>query len=307
MTDQTVDTAPVETTDAPTTEETQVATPVVAEPTAVVADPAAKPEVKSDWPDNWREKYSTDPKVLKRLERYASPKAALDALFAAQTKISSGELKTALKPDSTPEEKAAWRVDNGIPATPAEYDIALPDGRVVGEADKAIVDEFLKTAHESNLHPSQVKDALGWYFTKQDQEVAARDARDVESKMKSEDVLRAEFGQDYRKNVTLAKQLLDSAPDGVGEQIMGGRLPDGTPIGNSPEVIRWLVGLSRELNPIGTVVPGSGTNAVQAVESEMAALRSKMGDRTSDYWKGPTAARNQERYRELTSALSKGR
>jgi hypothetical protein len=296
--------------------------PAELDPTPAPADPAPAPaaqtpapaptdpapaEVKSTWPDDWRQSYSEDPKILKRLERYASPKAALDALFAAQNKISSGGLKTALSAEATPEEKTAWRADNGIPATAGDYDLTLPNGRVIGEADKAMVDEFLNSAHESNMHPDQVKNALGWYFDKQESAAVAQDARDTESRMKSEDALRAEFGQDYRRNVLLAKQMLESAPEGIGDQLMAGRLADGTPVGNSPEVIRWLVSLSREINPIASVMPGSGTNAMQAMDSELATLRSKMGDSKSDYWKGPASAKNQARYRELTSAKQKGR
>lgn len=291
--------APADTTPAPALEAPAPSAPAPADP--------APADVKSTWPDDWRQSYSKDPKVLKRLERYASPKSALDALFAAQNKISSGGLKAALAPDATPEEKTAWRADNGIPESSADYDLTLPNGRVIGEADKAMVDEFLNSAHESNMHPDQVKNALGWYFDKQEAAVAAQEARDTESRMKSEEALRQEFGQDFKRNVLMAKQLLDSAPEGVGEQLMSGRLADGTPVGNSPEVIRWLVSLSREINPVASLMPGSGTNAMQAIESEVAALRSKMGDSKSDYWKGPTAAKNQARYRDLTSALQKGR
>ena len=124
--------------------------------------------------------------------------------------------------------------------------------------------------------------------------------------MSAEDELRAEYGPDYRRNVTIANQLLDNAPEGVKDRLLAARGPDGTPLGNDPALIRWLVGLSRELNPITTVVPGSGTNAVQAVESEIAEMRKMMGDRTSEYWKGPKAAQLQARYRDLTTALQKG-
>src|SRR3990167_11368320 len=75
----------------------------------------AKPPAPS-WDDGWREKIAgTDEKLLKRLERYPSVKAATDALIEAQTKIRSGEVKFTLKDSATPEEIATWRKDNGIP------------------------------------------------------------------------------------------------------------------------------------------------------------------------------------------------
>lgn len=273
-------------------------------------DPApVDPEAKGAWPEDWREKYVAqhggDPNLLKRLQRYASPQAALDALFAAQKKISSGELKSALKPDATPEEKAEWREQNGIPAAPSEYKIALPSGLVVGEADKPVVDAFLQRAHDANMHPDQVNQALGFYFEQQEAMAQEQAAFDIGSQQACEDLLRAEYGPEYRRNLQAVNELLSSAPGDITEKLLHGRLADGTPIGNSPEVIRWLVGLAREMNPIGTVVPGSGTNAMQAVETELGNLRKMMGDRTSEYWKGPNAQKNQNRYRELVAASQK--
>jgi hypothetical protein len=277
---------------------------VAADPAAVVADPAA---AASEWPADWRQKYSQDPAVQKRLERYGSPKAALDALFAAQTRISKGDLLPALKEGATPEDVADYRAAHGIPATAAEYDLTLPDGLVIGEADRPLVDGFLERALETNMHPTQVKEAVGWFMDQQEQARVAQSARDTEARMACVDTLREEFGPDYKREVKIAMGVLDNAPAEVKDRFLSGRLSDGTLIGDDPAVIRWLNGISRELNPVGTVVPGSGTNAVQAVEAEIAGLRKMMGDNKSEYWKGPMAAKNQERYRTLTAAIAKGR
>lgn len=263
---------------------------------------------ETSWPDDWRQKYAAgDEKKLKKLERYGSPQAALDALFNAQSRISSGELKAPLAPDATPEEKTAWRLDNGIPEEPSGYDLTLPNGLIVGEADKPFVDDFLAVAHEGNFKQEDVSRALSWFFDKQETMVAEQAARDTEVRMKTFDQLRDEFGPGYKNEVKIAYAVLDNAPEGVRESFLAGRLADGSLIGDSPEIIRWLNTLSRELNPVGVVVPGSGSNAVQAVEAERETLRKMMGDRKSEYWKGPNAEKNQARYRDLTTALSKGR
>lgn len=293
------------------------AAPVITEPTGtppIGGPPAGTPPSEpatpaSEWPEDWRQKYASgDEKKLKKLERYGSPQAALDALFNAQSRISSGELKAPLAPDATPEEKTAWRLDNGIPEEPSGYDLTLPNGLIVGEADKPFVDDFLAVAHEGNFKQEDVSRALSWFFDKQETMVAEQAARDTEVRMKTFDQLRDEFGPGYKNEVKIAYAVLDNAPEGVRESFLAGRLADGSLIGDSPEIIRWLNTLSRELNPVGVVVPGSGSNAVQAVEAERDSLRQMMGDRKSDYWrKGPVGDKLQARYRDLTTALSKGR
>jgi len=261
---------------------------------------------KDNWGDDWRQNYAgEDDKMVKRMERYSSPKAALDALVAAQNKISSGELKTALQSDASDEETATWREENGIPSSVDDYEINLPNGIVVGEEDKPMVDSFLESALASNLHPDQVNNALGWYYDYQEQTIQQQQDADIASKQTGEDELRVEWGQDYRRNVQIATNFLDNAPEGFKEQIMGARLADGTPLGSDPTSLNWLVDMSRQINPVATVVPGSGTNAVQAIETELASLKSMMGDRQSEYWKGDNSAKNQARYRELVETVQK--
>ena len=279
---------------------------------APAADPANSPPSVADpakgyWPEDWRQKYAgEDPKLLKRLERFASPDAALDALIAAQAKISAG-VKDPLKADATPEELAAWRAENGVPETPDAYELKLTDGLIIGDSDKPFVDEFLTIAHAKNMDSATVSTAVDWFLGKQQELIAEQAERDGERRVKTFEALREEFGPQYKTEVKVAMQALESAAPGVKDAFLAGRLADGTMIGDSPEIIRWLNSITRQLNPVGVVVPGSGTNAVQAAEAERDSLRKMMGDRKSDYWKGPNAEKNQARYRDLTTALSKGK
>ena len=78
-----------------------------AAPDKVVApDKAAEVKVEpTAWGEDWRDKVAKgDAKKLSRLGRYASPEAVVDALIAAQNRISSGDLKPTLKKDATPEQ-----------------------------------------------------------------------------------------------------------------------------------------------------------------------------------------------------------
>lgn len=291
--------------DPAATTETAAPAPAPA-PAAATTEPAAEPAATgNDWAA-LRSKYAKeDPKLLKRLERYSSTEAALDALIAAQNKIASGELKAPLPKDPTPEQLAAWREENGIPASPADYKIELPDGFALGEADKPVVDEFLKLAHERNMRPEDVSAAVAFDLERRDREIAQRRELDENARVENDEVLREEWGSEYKLNKNLISGLLDLAPNGVKEQILNGRLSDGTPIGSHAPTLRWLANLAREVNPVATVVPGSGTNAAQAIESELASITALMGDKTSAYWKGPTADKMQARYRELVTVQSK--
>lgn len=291
-------TAAQTTTDTQTAATTQPAKATTAATTSDTDDAATKPGA---WPDDWRDRAAKgDEKRLAKLGRYASPEAALDALFAAQQKLSSGELKTAKPKDNTPEAINEWRKENGIPEKPEEY--GMPEGLVIGEVDKPLIDSFIKDMHGANAHPEIVKSAIASYYKLQDQQMAELEERNAEAKTVTIDALREEWGGDYRQNMNMIKGALESMPEALGESIINARTPDGVQLLNTPEFVRWLANVQREINPVATVVPNAGANAGEAIATELSTLTKMMGDRSSDYWKGPNAEKNQARYRDLVKA-----
>ena len=255
---------------------------------------------KADWSPDWRVKMAGgDAKEAKRLERYASPIQAWNSYRALENRVSSGELRSVLPKDATAEQKTAWRKENGIPDAPDKYDLTLKDGLVVGEADKPAIDAFLKAAHSADMPSQMVKAAVEWYFDFQDQQAAAVAAKDIEVKKTSEDQLRSEWGQEYRPNINALHSFLDLAPGGVKDQLLGGRLADGTPFMSDPKVLNYLLGLARELNPLGTVVPQGGTNMAASVDTEIAELEKFMKTNRSEYNRDE---KKQARLRELYGA-----
>lgn len=255
--------------------------------------PTAKPVVTGDWPADWRDKASGgDEKKAQRLSRYASPQALADALIAAQNKISAGDLKVSIGKDAKPEEIAAYREAHGIPAEASKYDIA---GIEFEETEKPMIDKFLTEAHSVHMTPDHVRAALGAYSKIAEDARNQRVVRDNEAKEKAEDALRADWGNDFRTNINLVTNLLDGAPQGVREKLLYGRLSDGTPIGSSPEVLNFLVGLARERNPSGVVVP-SGVATESSVEDEIKKIEGTMRTDRTAYNRD---AKMQERYRQL--------
>jgi len=227
--------------------------------------------------DPWRginKEYATkdgkvDEKVLQRLGRYATPSDLINSHLALQTKISSGEFRSVLPKDANDDQIKAWRAENGIPEAPDKYELKLKDGLVVGEEDKPIIDAFLKNAHAANLTASQASAAVDWYYDQIEQQTAARAEADKQLAQKAQDELRAAWGQEYRTNENLVMGLLESAPTGVKDQFLHGRLADGTPIMSHPETVRWLNQLAREINPVTALIPNAGGNIAGAIDDEI--------------------------------------
>ena len=303
----------VDTTEA-VTEDTITETPDTAAETILAADPApatpasgtpaqapAKAPEPLDWASIRTKVAGSDEKVLKQLSRYGTLEEAIKAGINAQTKLAQSRSTAKPGPDSTPDELAAYRAANGIPESPDKYEVALPNGIVVGEDDKPFLDAFLSTAHGLNLTPEQVNSLAATQLELKEKEVQARAMRDRESKEKAAEALRDPdvWGSEVKLNVSLITGLMDTAPQGVKDQLLGARLADGTPLGNHVDTLKWLASLAREANPMATVVPGSGSNAQQAMEGELDNIKKLMANPKSDYWKGPKAEKLQQRFRDL--------
>lgn len=270
-----------------------------ATPDPKAGEPTDPPPAGEDWAALRTRIAKGDEKLEKRLARYSSVESMAEALIAAQNKIAEGVKRTPLPKDATPEQKAAWRAENGIPESIDAYKITPPEGVIIGAEDQPIIDEFINVAHEANMSPEQVNEAVGWYLNMREQEVEALAQYDQQKREETETQIRELWGAETQLNKNLIVNFVKSAPEGIGDQLLAGRLADGTPIFSSTPVLRWMADLARTVNPIATIVPGSGQNASQAMEDEIAILEKMMGDNSSDYWKGPKAERMQERYRQL--------
>lgn len=256
------------------------------------------------WPEKWRDLFAKgDTKRAERLGRYGSPEAVADALFAAQQKISSGELRSAFPDKGTAEEQAAWRKENGLPEKPEDYhtSLKLPNGLVIGEEDKPIVDKVFAAAHGANIPPAAVSAIVASYYEAQDELLSQRAEQDDGFRLEAEDAMRAEWGADYRRNLNAIQGFLDTAPDGLKERILNARLGDGRPLGSDPDALRWLGSLALASNPLATVMPGGG-DQMQNLDSEIAELKKVMIEQPDVWYRDP---KKQERYQELLRAKEK--
>lgn len=266
----------------------------------IITDPGNdKPTVTTDFPEDWRDKLAgDDEKFRKQLERYASPNALAKAYRELQTKVSSGELKNNKLPDNpTDEELSAWRKEHNVPDKPSDYINDLPSGVVLGEGDKARVDSFIEVMHGKNVPKDIVQAAIEWNQAQVEAEMQDRYDRNADLQDKTEESLRAEWGPEYKRNINLVGGLLATLPEGAREAFGAATAPDGTAIFNNAEVVRWLVDLARQVNPVGTVVPGA-TN-ISAIDDELTRIQKVMREDRATYNKD---TQMQERYRQLLEA-----
>jgi hypothetical protein len=270
------------------------------------------------WPEDWREEGikdkkgkdgkplddATKEKLLKRLSRYASIPAAIDALISAQDKISSGLVKIPGK-DATKEEIAEYRKSLGVPEKPEGYDLTLGKGMVVGDEDKPIINSFLNKAHEAGYTPDQVKTGLQWYYDFVDEQKAAQYEADQQLFSDTEEALRQEWGVEYKANRNLmANYLATDFSEGIAELIVGARLADGTMLANHPEILKGFVSKARKENPMGAMVPGSGTKQHEAMLDEISSIEKLMRTDREAYNKDK---RMQDRYLKLVEARDKSK
>lgn len=256
-----------------------------------IIDPAAGNEtinVPADFPEDWRARMSGgDEKALKKLERYRSPKEVAAALVAAETKIRSGEAQkpAALPENATEEQVAEYRKALGIPEKHDGYEIKLPDGVKLGDADKPVLDSFLKFAHAKHLPTEAVNVAANWYT-----EFAAAQAEEVQQAVRNQRVetmtaLNSEWGAEAKPNLQALGNFLDTLPDGIGETIVNAAGPDGLPLINDIRVAKWLVGMALDANPAATFVPGDGST--KAMGTRKAEIEKVMATDMNAYWKDP--------------------
>lgn len=279
--------------------------------------PTPDPTPTAAWGEKWREEYATKAatvdgklneeqqgKILARLKRFPSAKEALDWAFNADKKIADGTYRKPLSDKATPEEIAEYRKANGIPETHDKYLEKLPDGLVIGDEDKPFIEKFTKAFHDKNADPSVVAAAIKTYYDVVDEQEGLRAEANAAAKVATEDAMRDEWGSDYRANTNLINSFIGSMPKDLQDELFQSAKPDGTQIMNNPAMLKWLAQQARELNYTGAVLP-SGEASAKGITTELDALKAKMADRNSDYWRGPTAEKQQLRYRELIELQQK--
>jgi hypothetical protein len=247
---------------------------------------------------NWRDPFAgDDDKFKSQLERYSTPEDMGKAFREQRATISSGNLRTPLDENSTPDDIAAYRTANGIPAEADGYFKDLPDGMVIGDDDKEIFSDFAGAMHEMNVEPAVMHKVIDWYNTFAEKQQDDMAALDNTHHQETEDTLRNEWGTDYRANVNLVGALIETTfGEETAQAILNARDPDGRAIMNSPGVLQGLAEISRKLNPVNQIAPRTGVTAQQTLDDEIKGIEDAMRKDRDAYNKDE---KMQSRYREL--------
>lgn len=267
--------------------------------------------VHAAFPETWRQDFAGEDKAdLKTLENMANPKSIWDAYKALRTQVSSGQLKSQSPfPDKgTPEQQSAWRKEHNIPEKADAYpEPKLPNGVVLGEADKPLVKSFTDMAHSRNWTAEERDAAVGWYYAEQDRMNAAREQADAGFHDESLGTLHQAMGKEFQRNMTAYSNFADQfLGEDLRAEIEAARLPNGRLLGDDPRFVAKFAKVGMEIFPTSTLLPAGG-NAPQALETRQAELKKLMGDQSSDYWKGPKAEGLQQEYRDIVSTLDRQR
>lgn len=219
---------------------------------ATRAEPGAADQAETSgtgWPDDWRTRLAgTDDSLLKSLNRFTSLESLAKSWREQRAELSRRAKAVDVPgPDASPEEVAAYRSAMGIPETPDKYEIKAPEQLAQTDADKAILADMAKAAHEMNIPPPRMQALADKFFDLQARQAEAMNVAAVQKAKTAEAMLKREYGADYDFNRTLAANVGTRVLGNEGfHDLINTQLADGTLLGDNPAMVRMLVQLARD-------------------------------------------------------------
>lgn len=250
-----------------------------------------------------------DPKKKAFLDRHTDIKSVAESAYLADKKISelSAIAKKVLPDNATPEQITEYRKNNGIPEKPEEYFTSMPKAVVEGLDDdsKAMLTPYMGLVRDLNLPPDAAAKVVQVWQAEQDRQVVARTEADNVLRVKTEDALRGEWGNNYRAEINNIHNLLSGFPPEVSEAIQQARTPDGNALVGTPQMIRALAQMARMISPYSVPVGNDGGSLDQkGVEARITEIESWMGspNGSENYKKYFGSEKVQTEYRNLVDA-----
>ena len=236
----------------------------------------------------------------KALARYNSPEEVTKALVESKARIREGFKVEDYPGEGTDEEKAAWRETAGLPADAAGYFDALEGDVAIGDDDKPLFESFANKLFERNIGAGALDAAAEWYNEWVTEQTAAEHEQDVQDQQAVDDALTTEFGPaEYRGLKNNAMHVLKQfMPAEDVEQLLHGRLQDGTGFFNNAGITKGIMAMAKAIQPVSPL-PGFGNDPGKSIDGRLAEISKMRKDNYDKYMKDEAV---QKEERELIDA-----
>lgn len=236
-----------------------------------------------EWREDWREALAgEDDKALRYFKRYSTPENLGKSLLSLRAKMDAGELKAGMPDPEDEKAVSEWREQNNVPPEVEGY---FEDYEADDEI-KAMASPYLELAHSKGM-PKE--DIHGWLDKMKEQQQTLGEQiaeQDAQFKRESEDDLRARYGNEYRLNLNhMANVMIPIMGEELFEEFNSARLPNGKKFADDSRVMDMFVNLSRQLEPVGTVVLPNSEQAMTAMKARKAEIEASIKDtKGGEYW-----------------------
>lgn len=177
--------------------------------------------------------------------RHTTIEAAAKSLIAQDEMIGRGLFLPKEAPDTDEYRTGMQKVYDklGRPAKPEEYTFTAPEGK---NLDKDVESRWKAAFHQAGLSQAQANEVLAeyWRTVQYSEQVIA--GREAESYREGRNKLFGEFGAATEQMIAQARAFFEhmgagafggAAGQAAWQQLMDAKLPDGSAIKNSPEII----------------------------------------------------------------------
>lgn len=212
--------------------------------------------------------------------------AAAKSLIAQDEMIGRGLFLPKEAPDTDEYRVGMQKVYEklGRPANPDEYVLKAPEGKTM---DGEVASRWTKSFHQAGLSQAQVDEVMSEYWRTVTYAEQVREGRDAESYREGRNKLFGEFGASTEQMIAQARNFFEhmgagafggKAGEAAWQQLMDAKLPDGSAIKNSPEIIAAFAEAGKRLGE-GEYLDSSyyvpGQNTMELMEARHKVLQDK--------------------------------
>jgi len=308
--------------DAPVVDDAGNADDKTPEPKAAAAPAEPNGDVtpepsKGGWPDDWRDRLAEHrsagndgefKKEMRRLEKIADPSLIYGSYRDLENTWHSKGFVKVPGENATDQDIDDYRKALGVPEKMESYfenatlidDIELDDDDIPGLTNVA------KSLHTAGATQEVMDAFFNTYIELKGTQASEQEDNDFKSRSNAKRELKEEFGNAYDRKAGSVAAIFASAPGGADannpdalfSRLLGGRMSDGSLIGDSPDFIRWAATVAQEINPAQSVVEDAENGGV-SIEAELKEISRARRDSRADYNKDTAM---QARERELLDA-----